>query len=142
MMKAVSPVLVIVGCGRLGSYLATLLDREGCAVRLVDRDAAAFSLLPEHLAGACFKGDPLELAVLERAGMEEAEWMIATTSSDNLNSALALVGQKVFGTANVVARVRDPDRAELYSRLGIRTICPTTLVASALLRLMTEAAET
>lgn len=138
-MKAVSPVVVIVGCGRLGSCLATLLDREGCAVRLVDRDAAAFSLLPEHLAGACFEGDPLELTVLKRAGIRGAEWMIATTSSDNTNSVLALVGQRVFGTANVVARVLDPHRAESYGRLGIRTVCPTILVASSLLRLIEEA---
>ena len=138
-MKQAAPFLVIVGCGRLGSHLATRLDREGCAVRMVDRDAAAFSLLPEHLAGACFTWESLDLKVLQLAGITEAGFLIATTSKDDLNVALGLVCRKVFGTDHVLARVRDPRRADSYARFGIEAVCPTALVASAFQRLIEAA---
>jgi len=131
--RAGAQAVVIVGCGPLGAHLAGVLDAEGCRVRLVDRDAAAFAALPARLAGSCFAGEPLELAVLQRAGIEEAEVLVAMTPEDDLNLAVALVCRKAFGTRHAIACVGDPERAEWYRRFDIAVICRTTLVTSALL---------
>jgi trk/ktr system potassium uptake protein len=124
---------LIVGCGRLGSHLATRLDGEGCCVHVVDRDSASFRSLPDHLEGSCFAGDPIDPQVLLRAGIEEAAFLITVSSLDDLNAAVALVGRRVFGVRHVLARIGDPNRAASYRMLGIETVCATPLVAAALL---------
>jgi trk system potassium uptake protein TrkA len=138
-MMATTASVVIVGSGRLGSYLATRLDQKGCAVNVIDRDARALSMLPEHVAGTCVQDDLIEFAVFRQAGIETADFLMTTTSDDDVNLTLALVGSRVFGTKQVIARVDDPSRAEGFLRLDIQTICPTTLVASAFLRLIDDA---
>ena len=130
-MSASAPFVVIVGCGRLGVWLAARLDREGCAVRIIDQDPSALASLPENRA-VCIAGDPLELEVLQRAGIEKADIVIGVTAKDDLNVALALTCGKVFHTQRAIARVHDPERAASFGRYGIDTVCPTSLVASEL----------
>jgi trk system potassium uptake protein TrkA len=73
--------------------------------------------------------------------MAEAHYLVATTSSDELNVAIALVARALFGTREVIALVRAPERAESFAKLGIRTVCQTTLVATAFRRLIELDAE-
>jgi trk system potassium uptake protein TrkA len=134
--KTAAPFVVIVGCGLVGAHLATLLDGEGCAVRLVDSDAARCAALPERLAGACFVGEPLKLSVLQRAGIEEADVLVAAMPEDDLNLAIALVCRKAFGIRQVIACVQDPVRADWYRRFDLPVVCQTTLVASQLLQII------
>lgn len=126
--------VVVVGCNALGSHLATCLDSEGCAVRLIDRDAASFSILPDQLLAACLEGDPLDLYVLRSAGIEKADVFIAASREDNLNAAVALVTLRVFGMRHVFARIDDPVRAAAYGGLGIETVCSTPTVAAVFLQ--------
>jgi trk system potassium uptake protein TrkA len=135
---ALAPLIVIVGCGRLGSHFAERLDQRGCLVRLVDRDAAAFALLPAHLSGNCFEGEALDPAVLRRAGIERATHVIAATPKDDRNLAVAVVCRKAFGVSIAIARVGDPQRAESFREFGIRTVCPTALAGSAVLSMIEE----
>jgi len=78
-------------------------------------------------------------SVLRVAGVEEADVVIAASSQDDLNAALALVCQRTFGTRRVLARVDDPRKAASYGRLGIETVCPTNVVAGAFLDLVAHA---
>ncbi|MCB9878211.1 MAG: TrkA family potassium uptake protein [Planctomycetes bacterium] len=126
--------MFITGCTSLGAHLATRLAGEGCAVRLLDRVAASFSNLPDRLQAACIDGDPLDLDVLRCAGIEKAEFVLATSHEDDLNAATSLVALRVFGAPHVFARIDDPDRAASYEQLGITTVCSPPMVAAAFLQ--------
>jgi len=126
--------IVIVGCGRLGSHLANQLSREGHSVVVIDTDEATFNDLSPDFSGFRVEGDAVHMAVLKEAKLKMADVLIATTHEDNVNLMVAQVARKVFGVPNVLARVFDPKREEVYARLGIETICPTSVAAEIFLR--------
>jgi len=130
--------IVIVGCGRLGSILANHLSRQGRNVVVVDRDEAAFKNLSAEFSGFQVTGDAAELAVLRRAGIEEADCLLAVTRHDNVNLMVAQVARTVFGVLKVIARVFDPSRQAVYDQFGIETICPTLLSADTFLAVLDQ----
>ncbi len=137
--------IIVVGCGRLGSILASQLSRLGNNVVVVDRDEGAFKNLSVEFSGFQVTGDAAELAVLRRAGIEKADCLLATTRHDNVNLMVAQVAKAVFGVSKVIARVFDPTRKVVFEQFGIETICPTLLSADTLLaalRQRPEGAET
>ncbi len=121
--------IVIVGCGRLGSILANGLSRAGHAVVVIDRDAATFKDLSSDFSGFRIEGDVTELAVLREAKLQGADVFIATTHEDNVNLMAAQLARGIFNVPQVLARVFDPRREEVYAQLGIETICPTSVGA-------------
>lgn len=127
---------VIIGCGHLGAHLADRLDSQGYRLRVIDPDPEALDLLPERLRDAGIRGQPLDLAVLERAGIENADFVVATTATDDLNLAVALACRELGGAARVVARVDDPARAASCAALGIAIVCTTDLATPAFLQLI------
>jgi trk system potassium uptake protein TrkA len=72
------------------------------------------------------EGHALDLALLQVAGIEQADACVVSTNGDNTNLLTAQIVQRKFGVRCTVVRVLDPARAELYSRLGLRTVCPTS----------------
>jgi trk system potassium uptake protein TrkA len=122
-------LMVIVGCGRLGSLLANRLSREGNSVVVVDRHEATFNNLSPDFSGFRVQGDATQMSVLKEAGLKKAHTLIATTREDNVNLMVAQVADKIFHVPRVLARVFDPKREEVYSQLGINTICPTSVAA-------------
>lgn len=133
--------IIIVGCGRLGSILASQLSRLGSNVVVVDRDEAAFKNLSVEFSGFQVTGDAAELAVLRRAGIEKADCLLAATRHDNVNLMVAQVARTVFGVSKVIARVFDPSRKEVFDQFGIETICPTLLSAEFLLAALRQGPE-
>lgn len=121
--------IVVMGCGRLGSRIATMLDREGFAVTVVDNDGFAFRRLPDDFHGSTVLGTGIDEDVLKRAGIEHAHTFIAVTNEDNPNIMAAQVAQTVFHVPEVVVRIYDVARADTYTELGLKTICPTTVIA-------------
>lgn len=126
--------IVIVGCGRLGSFLANRLSRVGHGVVVIDSDDRTFGKLSPEYSGFRIEGDATELAVLKQAKMDEADLVVATTREDNVNLMIAQVAKAEFGVARVLARVFEPRREEAYRRLGVETICPTAVAADLFLR--------
>jgi trk system potassium uptake protein TrkA len=126
--------IVIVGCGRVGSYLANRMSRDGHAVVVIDRDESTFEALSPDFSGFHIQGDATQMAVLKQAKVEKADVLIATTHDDNVNLMVAQVARKVFTVGHVMARVFDPRREQVYARLGIETICPTSVAAEMFLR--------
>jgi trk system potassium uptake protein TrkA len=120
--------VVIMGCGRVGSRVATLLDDEGHRVSVIDTNHAAFSRLPADFRGGTILGTGIDEDVLRSAGIEEADAFLALTEGDNRNIMAAQVAREVFGVREVVARIYDPAREEIYRGLGLDTICPTRLI--------------
>ncbi len=120
---------VIVGCGRLGSILAGRLSRLGHSVVVVDSTESAFDNLDADFSGFRVEGDATELDVLKKARMDKADLVIATTTADNVNLMVVQVAKKIFSVPCVLARAFDPNRQDVYLRLGVNTICPTTVAA-------------
>jgi len=130
--------IVVVGCGRVGARLANRLSREGHSVVVIDADEATFNDLSPDFSGFRVDGDATEIAVLKEAKVNEADVLIATTHEDNVNLMVAQVARKIFGVARVLARVFDPKREEVYARLGIETICPTSVAVEMFLRAISD----
>jgi trk system potassium uptake protein TrkA len=126
--------IVIVGCGRVGSYLANQLSRDGHSVVVIDRDEGTFENLSADFSGFRLEGEATEMAVLKQAKLRNADVLIATTHQDNVNLMVAQAARKVFSVPQVVARVYDPRREQVYAQLGIETICPTTVAAELFLK--------
>ena len=132
--------IVIMGCGRVGSRLATMLDSEGHDVTVVDNNARSFRRLPSSFNGATVLGTGIDSDVLIKAGVEKADVFVATTEGDNRNVMAAQVAQKVFNVPTVIARMYDVGRAEIFSKLGVKTYCPT-LIGARLLHEMIQGKE-
>jgi trk system potassium uptake protein TrkA len=117
--------VVILGCGRVGAQLATVLASERHQVAVVDSDGAAFSRLAPGFGGNLVVGTGIDEDVLRRAGIEQADAFVAVTNWDNTNLMAAQVAREIFGVKRVICRVYDPLRQEIYQALGLETICPT-----------------
>lgn len=133
--------IVIVGCGRLGAHLAGRLSREGHAVVVIDREETAFDSLPPEFSGFRVEGDATQMAVLRQAKLKQADLVIATTHDDNVNLMVAQVAQKIFAVGRVLARIFDPKRGQAYARLGIQTVCPTSVAAELFLKAVADGSD-
>ncbi|SDE37275.1 trk system potassium uptake protein TrkA [Auraticoccus monumenti] len=134
--------IVIMGCGRVGSSLARGLERRGHTVAVIDVDVDAFRRLGPAFDGATVKGVGFDRGVLVQAGIERAGGFAAVSSGDNSNILAARVVRETFGVHNVVARIYDPGRAEVYERLGIPTVATVRWAADQVLRrLLPEGSE-
>ncbi len=131
--------VIIVGCGRVGAQLASLLSLEGHDVAIVDREAKAFERLPANFRGRRVTGVGFDREVLRQAGIEHADAFVSVTSGDNTNIVAALMARREFHIPKVVTRVFDPQRAEIYRRFGIPTISPTTWAANEIKDLLVHA---
>ena len=126
--------VVIMGCGRVGSTLADSLEELGHSVAFIDIDAHAFRRLPPHFRGRKVHGVGLHRSVLEESGIRQAGAFAAVSSGDNSNIIAARVARETFGVENVVARIYDIRRAEIYERLGIPTVATVKWAADQILR--------
>ncbi len=118
--------LVIVGCGRVGSGLANSLSSEGHDIVVIDKSKRAFRRLDDGFPGQRIVGSGFDKDALTKAGASSADALAAVTSGDNSNILCARIARENYGIANVVARIYDPRRAEIYQRLGIPTVATVT----------------
>ncbi|MCU1456921.1 MAG: transport system, NAD-binding component [Actinomycetia bacterium] len=126
--------VVVVGCGRVGSELATSLERSGHKVSIIDKKPTAFSRLDPGFAGEKITGFGFDREHLTQAGIERADAFAAVTSGDNSNILAARVAREHFGVKRVVARIYDPRRAAIYQRLGIPTVATVSWTTEQVLR--------
>lgn len=125
--------VIVVGCGRVGSQLGTLLSVDGHNVTVIDKSADAFRRLGSTFNGVTIRGLGFDEDVLEEAGIRECDAFAAVTNLDNTNLMAAEVARKLFGVKHVVARLYNPARERTYQQLDLDYICGTTLVAERLL---------
>jgi trk system potassium uptake protein len=122
--------IIIVGCGRVGSELAKLLSGEGHNVVVIDRSQASFDRLGSTFNGLTLVGNGFSLDLLRQAGIEKADAFCSVTNGDNTNLISAQVARKIFKVSKVIARVYDPQRANIYTALGLDILSGTILFAS------------
>jgi trk system potassium uptake protein TrkA len=115
----------VIGCGRVGSNVARELAAEGWDVTAVDEKEEALTRLGEDWRGGFVLGHGMDVDVLRRAGIEDADAVVVSTDGDNTNIVIAQVAMKRFDNQCVVVRILDPARADFYSSLGLRVVCPT-----------------
>jgi len=126
--------IVIMGCGRVGSTLAHILEDRGNTVAVIDRDPEAFRRLRPSFKGDRVTGMGFDRDVLARAGIERADGFAAVSNGDNSNIIAARVARETFAVRQVAARIYDPRRAEVYERLGIPTVATVRWTADQMLR--------
>ncbi len=118
--------IIIVGCGRFGSELASRLSKAGNDLVVIDNTALAFHNLPEGFRGRTVEGDALSQDILFRAGIKQAEALAVVTNSDILNAAVSHIARNVFGIKNVVARNYDPANRSMFETFGEQIISSTS----------------
>lgn len=121
--------IVILGCGRVGSTLATMMDRAGHTVAIIDQSSEAFQRLNPEFSGETVLGNGVDEDVLIRAGIKNADAFAAVTNGDNRNIMASQIAKEIFRVKKVVCRIYDPIREETFHDLGLETICPTQVGA-------------
>src|SRR6201996_2136739 len=125
-------LILIVGCGRVGSAVAKRALDAGQEVSVLDSDPLSHERLDkdqtttwEDAGGQFTVGTALEVDALIEAGIERADVFLAATRGDNTNLVIAQIAQRRFKVPRVIVRVADPGRAGWYAEQGLLTICPT-----------------
>ena len=124
------------GCGRVGATLAQSLEANGHSVAVIDQNPEAFRRLDADFDGKRVTGLGFDRQTLVQAGIEDAYAFAAVSDGDNSNIISARVVRETYGVTNVVARIYDPRRAEIYQRLGIPTVATVRWTADQVLRRM------
>ena len=136
--QAAGPKLVVVmGCGRVGASIATALSDAGHTLRVLDSDPSAFDALAPgmieegHIVPVV--GDGTLEDDLRRASTQDSDLFIAVSGRDARNALAAQMAQHIFQVPQVICRINDPIRNEMYSALGLTTVSPTRLLTEAVL---------
>ncbi len=122
------------GCGRVGSTLARSLEDRNHTVSVIDSEPDSFRRLGPSFNGDKVTGYGFDQEVLQKAGIKRADGFAAVSSGDNSNILAARVVRETFEVHNVVARIYDQNRAEVYERLGIPSVATVRWAADQVLR--------
>jgi trk system potassium uptake protein TrkA len=128
--------VIIAGCGRVGSQLATALDHGGHDVVIIDKNPHAFIRLDQDFSGKALRGVVFDREKLEEAGIRRAHAFVGVTSGDNSNIVSCRTARDRFAVERVVSRIYDPDRAVIFERFGITTIASSRWTSEAVLRVL------
>jgi trk system potassium uptake protein TrkA len=122
------------GCGRVGTLIAQRLEKAGHSVAIIDQNRESFRRLGANFDGTTVTGVGFDRDTLLEAGIDRADAFAAVSNGDNSNILAARVARETYGVKNVVARIYDPGRAEIYQRLGIPTVATVIWTADQILR--------
>ena len=132
--------IIIVGCGKVGTTLAEQLNRENHDITLIDCDSEALQSISDSTDVMSVTGNGAVYQVQMEAGIKEADLLIATTNSDELNMLCCLIAKKA-GNCHTIARIRNPEySAEInYTREALNlslAINPELAAAREIARLL------
>jgi trk system potassium uptake protein TrkA len=130
--------IIIAGCGKVGSQLASSLSVEGHDVTVIDNDSDRFNQLGSGFNGVTIKGVPLDEDVLKSAGIEKADAIAVVTSDDNMNLTVSQIAKEIYKVPKIITRVYDPDRELIFNQFGLTTICPVTLTVYQIKNLLSQ----
>jgi trk system potassium uptake protein TrkA len=125
--------VIIAGAGKVGWNLARELIAKDQEVTVIESDHRRYRIVEEELEHAVQYGDATELWVLERAGIQRADLVIAVTGDDEDNILTCQVAKEKYGVARIVARVNNPRNLEHFKLLGVQ---PAVSATDLILRLI------
>ena len=136
--------IIIVGCGKVGTTLAEELSKENHDITLIDIDGDTLQEISDSIDVMCVTGNGAVYQIQMEAGVKEADLLIATTNSDELNMLCCLIAKKA-GNCQTIARIRNPEysaeinyiREELNLSLAINPELAAAIEISRLLRFPT-----
>lgn len=136
--------IVIVGCGRVGATLASMMAKDQHEVTIIDQNSEAFDRLGQDFKGRIktVVGDGIDEDVLRGAGLDEADAFASVTNGDNRNIMAAQLAKYRFHVPRVICRIYDPIRMETYKSLGLDSISPTVVGAKLLRDALLSAPDT
>ena len=117
--------VIVVGCGKMGSGLALELVKKSHTVTVVGGSMDEFALLGKGFKGETIVGVAFDKQILEQAGIERADAIVACTKSDETNALIGRIARNTYRVPRVISRLYDPRKAEIYRTLGIQTISAT-----------------
>jgi trk/ktr system potassium uptake protein len=118
--------VLIVGAGKVGWNLARELLQKRTEVTVVEADPQRYAKVEEELEHSVQYGDGSELWVLERAGIERADLVIAVTGDDEDNILICQVAREKYGVERIVARCNNPRNFQHFELLGIKPAISAT----------------
>jgi trk system potassium uptake protein TrkA len=125
--------VLIVGAGKVGWNLARELIQKEHEVTVIESDPQRYTVVEEELEHSVHRGDGSELWVLERAGIERADLVIAVTGDDEDNILISQVAREKYGVERIVARCNNPRNLEHFKLLGVK---PAVSATDLILRLI------
>jgi trk system potassium uptake protein TrkA len=125
--------VIIVGAGKVGWNLSRELIARDQEVTLIESDHRRYRIVEEELEHAVQYGDATEMWVLERAGIQRADLVIAVTGDDEDNILICQVAKEKYGCQRIVARVNNPRNLDHFKLLGIQ---PAVSATDLILRLI------
>jgi trk system potassium uptake protein TrkA len=127
--------IIVVGGGRLGYYLLKALLNEGHEVLVLEKDARICKTITDELGSVCFRGDGCEAATLAEVGTSRADMFVAVTGDDEDNLVACQVARHKHNVPRTIARIRNPQNAALFKKLGVDvTVSTTDLILEAIER--------
>ncbi len=124
---------IIAGAGKVGRNLARELIGKGHEVTLIESSRASYLANEDEFEHAVQYGDATELWVLERAGIQRADLVIAVTGDDEDNILVCQVAKEKYLCDRVIARVNNPRNNDHFRLLGIQ---PAVSATDLILRLI------
>ena len=118
--------IIVVGGGRLGYYLLKALMNEGHEVLLLEKDARICKTITDEMGSVCYRGDGCEAATLAEVGTGRADMLVAVTGDDEDNLVACQVAKHKHNVPRTIARIRNPQNAVLFKKLGIDVTVSTT----------------
>jgi trk system potassium uptake protein TrkA len=125
--------VIIAGAGKVGWNLARELIAKDREVTLIESNHGRYRVVEEELEHAVQYGDATELWVLERAGIQRADLVIAVTGDDEDNILICQVAKEKYGCERIVARVNNPRNLQHFKLLGVQ---PAVSATDLILRLI------
>jgi trk system potassium uptake protein TrkA len=118
--------VIIVGGGKVGLNLARELIRNGQEVTLIEAERRAYLRIEQELEHAVQYGDGTELWVLERAGIQRADLVVAVTGDDEDNILICQVAKEKYLCSLIIARCNNPRNLQHFKLLGIQPAVSAT----------------
>ncbi len=124
--------IVIVGGGKVGSYLAQVLLSSHNEVAIIEDNPQSASLLSLMLEGQylIINGDGCDSRYQDDAGIKRADVFVAATGQDDTNLVACEIAQRVFHVPRAIARVNSPKNLRIFREVGIECVSSTTLIAN------------
>src|SRR5574341_1710560 len=118
--------IVIIGGGKVGYYLAKQLLQDGHEVLVIEKDRKKADNIAQEMGEIALRGDGTETFVMEEAGMQRADLVVAVTGDDEDNLMICQMAKKKFSVKRTIARINNPKNEHIFKVLGIDDTVSTT----------------